>query len=264
MIFMELWEIHSVEIEQHSYWNPISRFILSEDTYPNWSIFCIEDGVLGYKVLGQKGRAQFGDILFCPPHIPLKREVIEELKFHFLQFTFQGIQQSKLPIGKVQIKDRKRLQSTYSQLQSVAFNEAIIINKWKGHLINDLIQTYSVENQLLTVKDQPKINDLIINKAVEYLNNNFFNDITIKDVSKKYALSPVQFSRRFYSSIGVSPSEYLTSLRLRKARTLLLETDFTVENIAIQCGYNNGFYFSRVFSKKMKMSPSQFRKTHKI
>lgn len=260
----QLWEISSVEIEQHSYWNPISRFILSEDTYPNWSIFCIEEGILGYKIFGQKGIAKFGDIIFCPPHIPLKREVIEELKFHFLQFTFKDIQKSKLPVGKVQIKDRTRLQSTYSQLQSVAFNEAVIVNKWKGHLINDLIQTYSAENQLFTMNDQPKINDVIINRAVEYMNNNFFYDISIKEISAKYALSPVQFSRRFYKSLGVSPIEYLTSLRLRKARTLLLKTDFTVENIAIQCGYSNGFYFSRVFSKKMKMSPSQFRKTHTI
>lgn len=260
---LEIWDITFVEIRQHSYWNPISKFLLSEDTYPNWSIFCVEEGSLGYQVMGEKGEARFGDIVFCPPHIPLRRKVIEELKFHFLQFTFEGIDKSKIPIGKIQLKDRKRLESTYSQLQAVAYNETFISNNWKGHLIHDLLQIYCMENQLVSIKEQPKINDATIEKAVEYMHLHF-PVISIKDISAKYALSPVQFSRRFFKSLGVTPTDYLTSLKLRKARTLLLETTYTVEDIATQCGYSNGFYFSRIFKKKMKMSPSQFRKTHII
>jgi AraC family transcriptional regulator len=260
----ELWMDTHVEIHQHSYWSPISSFVLSEDTYPHWSIFCVEDGILGYQVMGQKGQARFGDIIFCPPYIPLKREVIEELRFHFLQFSFKNIENSPLPVGKVQLNDTIRLQSTYSHLQAVAFNESLHSNKWKGHLIYDLLQIYSMENQLVTIDDQPKITDSIISLAIQYLHEHAFAEISIRDLSSIFALSPVQFTRRFQASVGTTPIDYLTSLRLRKARTLLLETDYTIDNIAAQCGYNNGFYFSRIFSKKMQMSPSMFRRTHKI
>jgi len=56
----------------------------------------------------------------------------------------------------------------------------------------------------------------------------------------------------------------LTSLRLRKAQSLLLETNKTLEDIAEKCGYKNGFYFSRRFSKKLNISPSEYRKNNKL
>jgi len=57
--------------------------------------------------------------------------------------------------------------------------------------------------------------------------------------------------------------DYLTSLRMRKARKYLLETDKTMEDIAESIGYQNGFYFSRIFKKKVGVTPSAFRKKHR-
>ncbi|WP_041638265.1 helix-turn-helix domain-containing protein [Anoxybacillus flavithermus] len=256
--------ITDLEIHQHSYWNPIIQFQLSEDTYPHWNIFCIEEGIFEYQVMGQKEEAQFGEIIFCPPNIPLKRRAVTPLKFHFLRFSFKNIEQYRLPIGKIKILDIERLSSTYSHFRSMAFNETELSNKWKAHLIYDLLQLYNMENQLLTIDNQPKIKDPVIAKAIERLHEQAFTNITIQNVASHFGLSSVQFTRRFQANVGISPSEYLTLLRLRKARTLLLETDYTIDDIASRCGYSNGFYFSRIFSKKMKMSPSNFRKIHRI
>ncbi|MED0685372.1 AraC family transcriptional regulator [Anoxybacillus ayderensis] len=261
---LSLSTITGMEIHQHSYWNPIIQFQLSEDTYPHWNLFCIEEGVFEYEVMGQKGEAQFGEIIFCPPHIPLKRKAVTPLKFHFLRFSFRDIEQYELPVGKIKILDTERLSSTYSHLRSMAFNETELSNRWKAHLIYDLLQLYGMENQLLTIDNQPKIKDPVIAKAIEHLHEQAFTHTTIQRIASHCGLSSIQFTRRFQESIGISPSEYLTLLRLRQARTLLLETDYTIDDIANRCGYSNGFYFSRVFSKKMKMSPSSFRKMHRI
>ena len=266
----DLSTITDLKIHQHSYWNPIIQFQLSEDTYPHWNIFCIEDGIFEFQVMDQRGEAQFGDIIFCPPNIPLKRKAVTPLKFHFLRFSFQNIENYALPIGKIKIHDHERLSSTYSHLRSLAFNETELSNKWKAHLIYDLLQLYNIENQhnienqILTIDNQPQIKDPIVAKAITYLHEHAFTNITIGSIAAHFGLSPVQFTRRFQTSIGIPPIEYLTLLRLRKARTLLLETDYTIDDIANRCGYSNGFYLSRIFSKKMKMSPSQFRKIHKI
>jgi len=256
--------ITGMEIHQHSYWNPLIQFQLSEDTYPHWNVFCIEEGIFEYQVMEKKGEAQFGEIIFCPPNIPLKRKAITPLKFHFLRFSFKNIEQYHLPIGKIKINDIERLSSTYAHLRSMAFNETDASNRWKAHLIYDLLQLYHIENQLPAIDDAPKIKDPIVAKAVEYLHKHACNNISIQHIASLFGLSAVQFTRRFQSSIGVPPIEYLTLLRLRNARTLLLETDYTIDDIAVRCGYSNGFYFSRVFSKKMKMSPSNFRKMHRI
>jgi AraC family transcriptional regulator len=260
----ELWRIESIEIKQHSYWEHIEQFLLSEDTYPFYSIFCIINGTFDYKVLGQSGRAEFGDIILCPPHIPLKRKAITPLHFHFFQFSYKGLEEDQMPVGKLSFGDKERLSPTYERLIDIAFDESNRSNKWKSHLLCDLFQIYSMENHLVTIEEEPKIFDPLIVEALHYMDNHAFTEMSIKHLSSRLNLSPVQFTRRFKSSIGVSPVDYLTSLRLRRARTFLLETDYTIDDIAGRCGYNNGFYFSRMFTKKMKMSPSQFRRTHKI
>lgn len=121
-----------------------------------------------------------------------------------------------------------------------------------------------MENHLVTIEDEPKIYDSIISQALLHMHEHAFSDLSMRDLSSGMNLSPVQFTWSFKESLGVSPIDYLTSLRLRRVRTLLLETDYTIDYIVVRCGYSNGFYFSRIFSKKMKMSPSQFRRTHKI
>jgi transcriptional regulator GlxA family with amidase domain len=83
-------------------------------------------------------------------------------------------------------------------------------------------------------------------------------------LSDSLGLSPVQFTRQFRKAMGTTPSECLASLRLHKARTMLLETGLTIQTIAERCGYGSGLYLSHVFAQHMKTSPGQFRKTHRV
>lgn len=86
----------------------------------------------------------------------------------------------------------------------------------------------------------------------------------MKTLSAELGLSAVQFTRRFKSRFSKTPTEHLVTLRLDKVRHMLLETNYPLDAIAEQCGYENGFYLSRVFSKKFETSPSQYRKTHQL
>lgn len=251
------------KIHQHSYWNPISDFLLPEDTYPNWSIFCINEGEMEYQFPHEQGVATVGDFIVCPPNIPMKRKVKKELKFHFFQFEYLSSESVPLHAGKMNLQDEHRLISNYKILERLAFNESSLANTQKIYILNDFFQIFSIENNEFEL-DEVKINDLLIIEALEFITKNALHKINMKSLASSLGLSPVQFSRRFRNSVGINPHEYVTLLKLRHARVLLLETDDTIEDIAIQCGYSNGFYFSRIFSAKMKTSPSQFRKTHLI
>ncbi|WP_342513383.1 AraC family transcriptional regulator [Sporosarcina sp. FSL K6-1522] len=251
------------KIQQHSYWNPISHFLLPEDTYPNWSVFCINEGEMEYAFPHEQGVATFGDFVICPPNMPMRRKVKKQLKFHFFQFEFLSSENTAMYTGKIQLQDEHRLHSNYKILERLAFNETTSANDQKVYILNDFFQIFAIENTEVEI-DDTKINDLLIVEALEFITKNALTNINIKSLASSLGLSPVQFSRRFRSSVGMNPQDYVTSLKLRHARILLLETDDMIEDIAIQCGYSNGFYFSRIFSSKMKTSPSQFRKTHLI
>ncbi|MNI69635.1 Xylose operon regulatory protein [compost metagenome] len=89
-------------------------------------------------------------------------------------------------------------------------------------------------------------------------------DLSLALLSTQLKLYPSQLTRRFQASYGVSPIEYATEVRLQKARSLLIETNLTIDEIADLCGYQNGFYFSRIFERKMKLRPSYYRKNYRI
>ncbi|WP_246578229.1 helix-turn-helix domain-containing protein [Clostridium frigoris] len=107
------------------------------------------------------------------------------------------------------------------------------------------------------------VQDELINYAIKYLNKEAYSPIKIKELSTSLGLSSVQFTRRFHKCIGTTPIEYITSLRLKRAQIFLLRTNDTVDCIASKCGYDNGFYFSRVFMKNLEITPSNYRKKYR-
>jgi transcriptional regulator GlxA family with amidase domain len=89
-------------------------------------------------------------------------------------------------------------------------------------------------------------------------------DFSLQHIAEQSGLRASQLSTRFQTAYGRSPIQFATSVRLAKAAKLLVETDLTLDAVAELCGYQNAFYFSRVFSKQMRISPSVFRRTNRV
>jgi AraC-like DNA-binding protein len=106
--------------------------------------------------------------------------------------------------------------------------------------------------------------DELIRDVALYLNNHAHESIEIQNVANHFELTPVNLLRRFKKVYQINPLQYLTSIRVKKACRLLLQTEWKLDVIAEKCGYENGFYLSRVFSKIMGISPSAFRKQNRF
>jgi transcriptional regulator GlxA family with amidase domain len=68
------------------------------------------------------------------------------------------------------------------------------------------------------------------------------------------------FVRRFRNATGMSPMEYVHTLRLEEAKHQLETTALPVEAIAGECGYEDAGYFGRLFSKRIGLTPAQYRR----
>lgn len=95
--------------------------------------------------------------------------------------------------------------------------------------------------------------------AREFLNAGFNKDIGIIDCANHLSVSQSHLSREFYKCFGEKPIDYLTRIRLREAVRLLTTTSEEVETISKKCGFTSANYFAKVFKKRMKKTPSQFR-----
>lgn len=106
--------------------------------------------------------------------------------------------------------------------------------------------------------------DQNLQKCIEYISNYFHEDLSIKKVANKVHLSHTYFSRLFKKELGVSFVEYVTNIRVKRAKWLLANTNDTIEAIAAQVGFNTPNYFSSIFKKHVGMSPSEYREAHII
>ncbi|RTQ88943.1 AraC family transcriptional regulator [Lysinibacillus telephonicus] len=260
----ELLKKNSFSIHQHSYWNPIEEFQLSHDTYPHWSFFCIEEGEMEYKYLDTTGIAKFGDIIVCPPQYPLFRRAVSPLKFHFFQASADSDMKNYFRVGVNTLQNLERLKSTYNFFAKLSFSEDEYSKQVKAHLIYDISIQLLIENELFILEEEPQIKDEVIVDIITYINNNFEDKISFQELAEKHRINSSQLTRRFMKQVGVNPIDYLTMVRLRLVRTLLIETTDNLDVIAEKCGFQNGFYLSRKFKKIMNISPSEFRKVYRM
>jgi len=208
----------------------------------------------------------------------LQREIKDRLSFHFFRFNWQQScgqsvnRREAFAPGRFAVRDVGRLRSNFEYLRVHGYSDGSEPRAaWCSHLLEDILQLcYLERTQHLTSSNTEVPNshrstrDELIQQAINLLHNEAHQEICLKNLTRKLSLSPTQFTRRFRAVTGYTPSRYLTNLRLQKARSLLLDSEIPLQQIAEQCGYRDAFYFSRVFTKEMQMSPSHFRRAHRV
>jgi AraC-like DNA-binding protein len=106
----------------------------------------------------------------------------------------------------------------------------------------------------------PRVNELT-RLTVTYLRQNYADDSLSRGrIASHVAVSESYLTRVFRRDLGIGPWEYLTRLRIERAKALLRLTNLTVTEIANQIGYNDSAYFSRVFHQETGRSPLIFRR----
>ena len=108
-------------------------------------------------------------------------------------------------------------------------------------------------------KNKPQIQKEM-EHAVHFFHENFSADIDISDYAASLHMSTCWFIRSFKQYVGIPPLQYLTSIRINKAKELLESTDCPVSEIGSIIGYENPLYFSRIFKKQTGLSPAAYRK----
>ncbi|NLW11714.1 MAG: response regulator [Clostridiaceae bacterium] len=113
--------------------------------------------------------------------------------------------------------------------------------------------------ELISGMRNRNVNDLVM-QAKEYLDTNFSDSsISLESAATKISLSPQYLSRIFSAQMGRTFIDYLTDIRIKKAKDLLRGTDLSVKEISLKLGYSDPNYFSRIFKRITGRTPSDFR-----
>jgi AraC-like DNA-binding protein len=107
-------------------------------------------------------------------------------------------------------------------------------------------------------------NHLKIREALQYINENFLDNLTVDKIADRFHFSESWFRHCFKDTIRVGFKEYVTYLRLTEARRLLLTTDWNINDIAVRSGFSNINQFYKMFNKYVFMTPADFRKKYTL
>jgi AraC-like DNA-binding protein len=109
--------------------------------------------------------------------------------------------------------------------------------------------------------ERPQANSRRIEKVFEYLNASYSRPITLAEVAKIANMPEVSFSRFIKKRTGTTFIDSLNEIRLGHASRMLIDTTHSVAEVAYKCGFNNISNFNRIFKKRKKCTPKEFRQS---
>lgn len=99
-----------------------------------------------------------------------------------------------------------------------------------------------------------------LGKAKDYIDEHYHHPLTLEEVAEYVGISPCYFSKLFKDRFGMTFIDYVTDVRIARAKKEMADPNKSLKEICFLVGYNDPNYFSRVFKKHTGMSPSEYRK----
>ena len=171
-------------------------------------------------------------------------------------------------INLLSVRNNRKMFSIFNQIVNNYRNSqtdihALLKLKSLGYeLISNIVRECDAQKKTLISYNSAVYNDTI-DDFVSYVKVNYMEEININSVAKKYGMSLNNFNIMFKKIHNCSPYAYIILTRLENSKALLLSGKHNIKTVAAMVGYSNEHYFSRLFSKHEKCSPSQYLKKYK-
>jgi AraC family transcriptional regulator len=154
------------------------------------------------------------------------------------------------------------LEEFASELATEKPGRAIVMRALVEQLLVHILRTYSTPRLSEELElSRVGLVDRRIRRSVELMHTQLDQDLTLKALAAASYLSPFHFARLFKKLTGLSPHNYLASIRATRAQLLLAETDLSVTEVGARVGYLSGSHFTKAFRLATGATPREFRKS---
>lgn len=242
--------------------------------HPYFELFYVEEGACSMMAENEMYDLHTGDFVLIPP------QTFHYTRYHFgtcrrgaIFFRKEDVSMAvleQLP-GKDSFFQQIRILQTPqpSQIQiDVLLHRMVQENSLNGEcsclilhaMLQEMLLRCSRTCTLVDVPERIHTTDREIVYAARFMSEHYSEPITSADIAAAAGFSPNYLSRKFREATGFGVHEYLIFLRLRHAAQQLAETEQSITEIALQCGFSDSNYFKDAFKKNYGCTPREYRK----
>ncbi|MCC8164104.1 MAG: AraC family transcriptional regulator [Lachnospiraceae bacterium] len=122
-----------------------------------------------------------------------------------------------------------------------------------------ILQNTDFSKSNLSERELAKVNR--IRSMMEYIEFHYMEELTVEKIAKSVSVSNSACLRCFHEMLNTTPMQYVMETRLKKAAALLRSTDRSAKDIALDCGFNDTSYFTKMFRLKYNCTPGNYRRS---
>jgi AraC-like DNA-binding protein len=246
---------------------PNLEYLIYRETYKNWSIperkidnhelVLITEGTGFITIEGKKIEVNKDTLIYFYPNQKHSLFVKNEpyMKFYGVHFIFKNnMQKLQLP-DITTLKNSKKLKKLFDELHHT-YTEKLYLYSWRQNIILQEIFFDIFYN--IQCYNSP-INENRIDKVLTYIHSNPYKQYTIAELTNLAGIKKSLFIKIFKEITDYTPIEYTTKLKLDHSKNFLVNSPMSISDIAFQCGFNDPFYFSRLFKNNFGISPKGFK-----
>jgi YesN/AraC family two-component response regulator len=245
-------------------------------TIRHHSIWLVIKGKGSFTINGTHYPAEAGKFFSFSPGMEVERQTDPEqpLEYYFFRFHYtETFDEKEQWISRSSDESPFPLEGMYTVHNTpqliYLFEQLDILWKRRGHMTAMRRKILLLEFFLTLIQDfraQKVAGDTTaaIELTQDYMVGHYQEPLTLEGLAQMAGLSISHYSRLFKKYIGYSPIDYLTHLRVDRAKELLMLSDYRLKSIASSVGYTDEFYFSRIFKKVTGVSPRDYAKKHRF
>ena len=228
----------------------------------DFQLLYLVSGAAEFVVDGVRRKLHAGEVVLYRPNEPQEyhyrlEDHVEVYWVHFTGSEAEALAQG-LGLGGVHtVGEDARFRELWDNMIRELRLKRPLADELVAALLRELLVRMARRNREAQT-DRPR--STMIERAVDEIERRFAEPLTVAALAAQYNVEVCWFSRLFRRQMGVSPQQYLMTVRLAKARELLGRTECPVGEVARLVGYDNPLYFSRLFSRVCGCSPREYRK----
>ncbi len=233
-------------------------FTFSKGDQDYYLVAMILDGSAQYRMNRKTFTVQKGDVLFFRKGTHYTAKVISKEPWEHIVVGFHTDRAlDGFPAeGATTVSHENRFAELFRQIYAV----------WSGCSFGYKLQTKALLHQILFSLIQENVSYMVdrntalqaLKAATDYMEQNYREKITVEELAVRSGYSASHFARIFTKVHNTSPIQYLNRIRIMHAKNLLRTGQYTMAQIAQECGFSNVYYFSRCFKQITGMPPGKW------